>query len=33
LTSLDVGFAFEYGVTDQPDIFNTRYTVDAIWRF
>lgn len=33
LQSLDLGFAFEFGVTDKPDIFDTRYTVDAIWRF
>lgn len=33
LESLDLGFAWELGVTDRPDIFDTRYTVDMIWRF
>lgn len=33
LASLDFGFAYEWGVTDKPDIFDQRATVDAIWRF
>ena len=33
LSSLDFGFAYEWGVTDKPDIFDQRATVDAIWRF
>jgi hypothetical protein len=33
LPSLDIGFAYENGFTPDDDIFDDRYTVDAIWRF
>ncbi|MBN8246517.1 MAG: hypothetical protein J0L84_03645 [Verrucomicrobia bacterium] len=33
LESLDFGFAYEWGITETPDIFYQRATVDAIWRF
>ena len=31
--SLDLGFAYEYGVTNPQGIFKDRFTVDMIWRF
>lgn len=31
--SLDIGFAYEYGVSPDNDIFKDRFTVDLIWRF
>lgn len=33
LDSLDIGFAFEKGVSKPRGIFDERYTVDMIWRF
>ena len=30
---LDIGFAYEYGITSPQGIFKDRFTVDAIWRF
>lgn len=31
--NLDLGFAYEFGVTDREDIFDDRYTIDLIFRF
>ncbi|HTI73313.1 MAG TPA: hypothetical protein VMF06_25285 [Candidatus Limnocylindria bacterium] len=31
--SLDLGFAYEYGVIGSNDIFKDRFTVDLTWRF
>lgn len=33
LPKLDVGFAYEFGITSQEDIFRDRVTVDLSWRF
>ena len=33
LSNLDVGFAYEAGVVSPKGIFDTRVTVDMIWRF
>lgn len=33
LASVDLGFTYEMGITEDPGIFDARYTVDAIWRF
>ena len=33
LDNLDVGVAYEFGVTSQEDIFRDRVTVDLSWRF
>lgn len=33
LDSLDLGFAYEYGVSPDDDIFRDRFTVDLLWRF
>jgi hypothetical protein len=32
-SSVDLGFAYEYGVSSRADIFKDRFTVDLIWRF
>ncbi|MDA7867198.1 hypothetical protein N9B57_04600, partial [Verrucomicrobia bacterium] len=31
--NLDLGFAYEFGVTDREDIFDDRYTIDLVFRF
>lgn len=31
--SVDVGFAYEFGLTKPKGLFGDRYTVDLIWRF
>jgi hypothetical protein len=33
LKNLDLGFAYEYGVTSPQGIFDQRFTTDLIWRF
>lgn len=33
LTQLDLGFAYEAGIASPKGIFDTRFTVDLIWRF
>ena len=32
-SNLDLGFAYEVGVTDGDDIFDDRFTVDLVFRF
>jgi hypothetical protein len=33
LDNLDLGLAYEFGITGQEDIFRDRVTVDVSWRF
>lgn len=33
VSSVDFGFAYEYGFSPDDDIFKDRFTVDVIWRF
>lgn len=33
LDNLDLGFAYEWGIIEDDDIFKDRLTVDVIWRF
>jgi len=33
LPKLDLGFAYEFGLTPQEDIFRDRFTMDVSWRF
>ena len=31
--NLDLGFAYEFGVTKRDDIFDDRYTLDLVFKF